>query len=426
MIHTETDLRRRKRIDVMKVVVPTETKFYRDGDGRVRPCQPVHTTEFWERYLNVFDEVIFTGRIVDQAPKTLPAINNCRLRFEDISLSGCLSAVLKAVVRLRRLLAGNPRAAVCLRMPTVASAIAGLECVLRGRPFGVEVVGDPYTALHQPGGGLGLAAARWFLSLSQRYLCQKAVATAYVTEHVLQNMYPPGHDRFTTSYSTITLGDCNFRQRLCVRQHAATLINVGSMGKTLYKGQDVLIEAVGQLVHEIPNLKLALVGDGESRSQLERLVEKKGLGDRVVFCGHVTDRSKLESLLDEADLFAFPSRTEGLPKALIEAMARGLPAVGTRAGGIVELLPQSQLCEVGDVVGLARLIRESFGQRDKLLAHGIRNFKKAREFEITKIIERRRLYYKKVHEETARWVLGDKIEQSLKDQEAGLVVRSRE
>lgn len=382
----------------MKVIVPTEAKFCRDSDGRVRPCQPVHTAEFWERYLDVFDEVIFTGRIVDQTSKTLPAINNSRLRFEEISLSGCLSAMLKAVVRLRRLLVGNPRAAVCLRMPTVASAIAGLECVLRGRPFGVEVVGDPYTALHQQGGGLGLEAARWFLSLAQRYLCRKAVATAYVTEHVLQKMYPPGHGKFTTSYSTITLSERNFRQRSCVRQQAATLINVGSMGKTLYKGQDVLIEAVGRLGHEIPNLRLLLVGDGESRNKLEQLVEKKRLGDRVVFCGHVTDRSKLESLLDEADLFAFPSRTEGLPKALVEAMARGLPAVGTRAGGIVELLPQNQLCEVGDVQGLADLIRESFRDRKKLLVNSIRNFERAKEFELSHIVGRRRTYYGKVQE----------------------------
>ena len=382
----------------MEVIVPTEAKFCCDADGRVRPCQPVHTTEFWERYLDVFDEVIFTGRIIDQGSKTLPAINNSKLRFEDISLSGCLSALLRPVVRLRRLLAGKPRAAVCLRMPTVASAIAGLECVLRGRPFGVEVVGDPFTALQQQGGGLGLEAARWFLCLAQRYLCRKAVATAYVTEHVLQKIYPPGHGKFTTSFSTITLSDCNFRKRPCVRQQSATLINVGSMGKTLYKGQDVLIEAVGRLGQEIPNLKLLLVGDGESRNQLEQLVEKRRLGDRVVFCGHVTDRSKLESLLDEADLFAFPSRTEGLPKALIEAMARGLPAVGTRAGGIVELLPQSQLCEVGDIPGLAQLIRELFRDRKKLLANGMQNYEKAKEFELSHIVGRRRTYYGKVQE----------------------------
>ena len=175
-----------------------------------------------------------------------------------------------------------------------------------------------------------------------------------------------------------------------------TLINVGSMGKTLYKGQDILIRSMEVLLPEFKNIKLLLVGGGVGRAKLEKLVHEKGLADSVVFCGHVKDRGKLEALLDQSDLFVFPSRTEGLPKALIEAMARGLPAVGTRDGGIVELLPEESLCAAGDVNGLADLIRKNLLDGARLSACGTRNYEKAREFEVSRIMSRRRAYYLEV------------------------------
>ncbi|GAB3976194.1 glycosyltransferase family 4 protein [Plantactinospora veratri] len=82
------------------------------------------------------------------------------------------------------------------------------------------------------------------------------------------------------------------------------------------------------------------LGDGRYRPRLERLATDLGVRRQVHFTGTISAATEVRRQLDAADLFVMPSRTEGLPKALIEAMARGLPAVATSVGGIPELLPR--------------------------------------------------------------------------------------
>ena len=84
------------------------------------------------------------------------------------------------------------------------------------------------------------------------------------------------------------------------------------------------------------------------------------------FLGRVDDREAIRAHLDQADLFCMPSHTEGLPRALVEAMARGVPAIGTRVGGIPELLPDEQMVEPGSPAALAVLISALVGSAERL------------------------------------------------------------
>ena len=81
----------------------------------------------------------------------------------------------------------------------------------------------------------------------------------------------------------------------------------------------------------------------------------------------------MQSALGRADLFVLPSLTEGLPRALLEAMARGLAAVGTAVGGIPELLPPDCLVPPRNAAALARLVREVMTKPDTLEAMAQRN-----------------------------------------------------
>ena len=103
--------------------------------------------------------------------------------------------------------------------------------------------------------------------------------------------------------------------------------------------------------HEI-DAHLVIIGEGETRVAIESLVREAGLEERVTLLG---DRSDIDQLMPQLDVFALTSRTEGLPMVLLEAMACGLPCVATTVGGIPGLLRDGggELVEPGDVAGFA-------------------------------------------------------------------------
>ena len=100
---------------------------------------------------------------------------------------------------------------------------------------------------------------------------------------------------------------------------------VGNVGRLCYqKNQEHLLEVFARLQAQRPDSVLLLVGEGELKAELQQQVEKLGVADKVIFYG-VTD--KVEKLFWAMDIFAFPSRFEGLGIVVVEAQAAGLPAV---------------------------------------------------------------------------------------------------
>jgi glycosyltransferase involved in cell wall biosynthesis len=119
-----------------------------------------------------------------------------------------------------------------------------------------------------------------------------------------------------------------------------------------------LFEAFAEVAEEFANVKLLLVGRGfpgahdNTEDDLRRFVSDRGLGDRMAFVGYRTD---IPELLQVMDVFCLTSLREGLPIGLIEAMATGLPVVGTNVEGIRDVVTQGEdgvLVELDDVTAL--------------------------------------------------------------------------
>jgi glycosyltransferase involved in cell wall biosynthesis len=102
-----------------------------------------------------------------------------------------------------------------------------------------------------------------------------------------------------------------------------------------YKGHRVMIEALAQVVRRHPSLKVVLFGDGPERQALETLVVTLNLRPNVVFAGSRPDAPRYLHLFDFALLC---SLEEGLPNAVMEAMAAGIPVVASNVGGVPELV----------------------------------------------------------------------------------------
>lgn len=178
---------------------------------------------------------------------------------------------------------------------------------------------------------------------------------------------------------------------------------VGALAQ-LYKGPDVLLDAVACCVRRGLNVRVSIVGDGRYRGGLVTRAARLGLEARARFLGELPAGAAVRAQLDAADVFVLPSRTEGLPRALVEAMARALPCVGSRVGGIPELLPAEALVPPGDAEALARRICEIVGDHDVMSRMSARNLATAMEYREAILGPRRTAFDRELRARTERWL----------------------
>jgi glycosyltransferase involved in cell wall biosynthesis len=145
------------------------------------------------------------------------------------------------------------------------------------------------------------------------------------------------------------------------------------------KNFSLLLAAAQVLRQRRPELRWLLVGDGPSREQVENEVDGRGLGDRVVLTGALED---VRQVMAAADLFVLTSDFEGLPGALLEALAAGLPAITTDVGDCREVIEDSgggSVVPVGDADALAQAIERELRQPSEMRKRGLEARARVRE-----------------------------------------------
>jgi glycosyltransferase involved in cell wall biosynthesis len=391
----------------MKVTISLEARFYRTPDQRVW-TESVPDYSFWQRYLEVFDSVQVLARIQDVAevPGSYRRTDGSGVSFvalpyyvgpyQYLRNASAVDAIVKRVAR--------ESGAVLLRIPGQVSNRLYRHLVGSGRPFAVEVVGDPYDVFAPGAVSHPLRPYfRWMYTRQVRSQCSSAVGAAYVTESALQQRYPnPG---LMTSYSSIDIGKDAYvteSRESFGRDGVFRLVMVGSLAQ-LYKAPDILIDAVGLCVERGHRLTLKIIGDGKFRASLEEQAAAKGLEQSISFLGQLPAGAAVRNELVEADLFVLPSRTEGLPRVIIEAMACGLPCIGSNIGGIPELLEAGDLIPPGDVKALADAIEAVITNPARLRRMSARNLGKAQGFRNDLLAQRRRDFYRFLHDSTGDW-----------------------
>ena len=136
------------------------------------------------------------------------------------------------------------------------------------------------------------------------------------------------------------------------------------------KGIDILLLAWRSLVEQMPEARLVIVGDGPLYTSLRELADDLGIAASVEFVGLCTD---VPARLRRARIAVLPSRWEGMPNVLLEAMSAGLACVATRVSGSEELLGQDErglLVEPGDSAGLAAALLRLLGDSELVRCYG--------------------------------------------------------
>lgn len=394
----------------MDVLVTASAHFAITSDGMLWTPNQSLDYHFWSRYLDVYDEVKILARA---KPYQLPPSGWNQASGPGIKAIPLPdyqggSGLVKNYTHIKKtaIAALANTKAVQMRLSCDIGAIVW-RCLASSRPYGIEVVNDPYDvfapgAYKHPLRAVFRRWSRWQLQLHTA----NATAAAYVTEYSLQKRYPPKNSAFSTYFSSIDLPNSAFaaaprEPRTGIKSF--TLVSVGTLAQ-LYKAPDVLIKAIAVCVEQGLDIKLIWVGDGKYKSELQTLAAEKGINKRVTFCGYLSTREQVIEQLDQGDLFVLPSYQEGLPKAMIEAMARGLPCIGSNVGGIPELLPEEDMVNPGCHITLAHKIREVVTNPYRLATMSISNLEKAKNYKEDILQKRRIKFYNHVKEKTQTWL----------------------
>jgi len=168
-------------------------------------------------------------------------------------------------------------------------------------------------------------------------------------------------------------------------------LSVGQLSKR--KNQETIIRVLEKLPDE--HIKYLVVGLGEMEENDRELISRHNLEDRVVLAGY---RADIVALMQMADAFVFPSLQEGLPVALMEAMAVGLPVIASRIRGNTDLIRdgvEGRLVEPMDIEGYARAMTEIIHQPQKAQEYGINAKKRMRRFNIECVHTKMKEIYEK-------------------------------
>ena len=410
----------------MDLVITLEHRFDRTPDGAIW-TQTMFAQHFWQRYLAVFDHVRVVARVRDVAsvPLDWQPADGANISFARVPYYLGPWQYLWRRRQVQRAVeqAFDPSHAIILRVGSQLAACMQASLRRTGHPYAVEVVGDPYDVF-APGSIRHPLRPffRWWFSRQLRQQCRGACAAAYVTEHALQRRYPAAANTLMAGFSDVELSDAAFKvtayySSIDLPQSAIvaapryaqpkmppySLITVATLAQ-LYKAPDVLIDAVAACVREGLDLRLVLIGDGKHRPELAARAARLGLQERVTFLGQLPAGAAIRAQLDQADLFVLPSYQEGLPRAMIEAMARALPCIGSNVGGIPELLSAENMVLPGDVTALANKIREVVTDPQRMEQMSIRNLEKAKEYREDILHARRVAFYHQVREKTEAWL----------------------
>jgi L-malate glycosyltransferase len=198
--------------------------------------------------------------------------------------------------------------------------------------------------------------SRWKYSQVDCFIAScESVRDRLVADRVNRQRITVVHDGVDVDYIA-QLAPANVHAAFYLPTGAPVVGNVAALAP--HKGHQQLLDAAALVLHDVPDARFVIVGDGEQRAALEKQIHEMRLERHIFIAGFRTD---VLELMRGFDIFATSPVHEGMCLALVDAMAAGKPAVATRAGGIPEVMVNGEtgyLVEPRDHVGLAdRLVK---------------------------------------------------------------------
>lgn len=280
---------------------------------------------------------------------------------------------------------------IVIRLPSFLGIYILLINVFVRKKYFIEFVGDPKEALMTSKEDVSLPFKFFVHAFSElnKFFIKNAHGVIYVTESALQMDYPTNGLTEHASNVEMTIKE----KRISIEDYKIqnNLFKIGLIGSfnNHYKGITEAINAMSLLNDSEKKFELHILGSGTLKDDYNLLAKELGVSDLVFFDGIVKGGNKVADWLSSLDLYIQPSYTEGLPRALIEAMSVGLPAVASDVGGIPELLSKDTLVKPYDSEALAKKIKDFVDSQKLRFEQGKLNYQKAKEYD-QKVLKKRR------------------------------------
>lgn len=381
-----------------------EEHFIKNDKGEIYATR-VLNEKIFNRYLEYFDEVIVFARVSksNNVVKELK-VNTDRLSFVEIpdfrGPKEMLMKSIKIVSKFRK--ACSDAEVIFLRAPSMLTIflyrfipknkITSVEFMM-GATYFIE--DDSFIA----------QKVNKIIDNEAKKLVKKANATLYVTEEALQKEYPPNakayedsnDDYFTCGVSDVVIEKEYLFERLPMNSESNhfILISVGFMD-SYRKGQHILIETVKILKDKGYSIELRLIGEGKKKEEFEQLAKRLGLEKEVLFLGKISSRETLFQQLKESDIFLLPSKLEGLPRVIIEALSASLPVIASDVNGNSELVQSELLVQAFKASNYSEKIQELIENPVFYNDISKENYQKALEYLPDKLDLKRRLFFEKL------------------------------
>lgn len=312
----------------MKAVFVHDHKFRRIGNNLYSPGGLAN--EILQRYVSVFENLSVIGRIIDE--------NQANITYSKIDLE---HISIKTVESLESEISNAD--AVIVRLPSVRGLKAVRLARKMNKPYLVEVVGcalDSYWNYSLKGKLVAFPA--YFLA---RLAVKGATHAVYVTKEFLQSRYP--NKNKCCAISDVSLQPTDLAvldNRLNKIDNMGGKLVLGTAGAVdvTYKGQEFVIRAIPEIEKRLGvTVEYRLAGSGDT-ARLIAVAKECGVESRIRFEGIISHNLIFE-WLDNLDIYIQSGTVEGLSRALLEAMSRGLPCVATKVGGNPELVNENYL-----------------------------------------------------------------------------------
>lgn len=362
-------------------------------------CNTTITNEMLNRYFSVVDKLYVLIRTT-HIQETYEEARLQKLNLDNIEIvevDNILSPI-NYITRRKYLPQFESIVNKCdlifLRIPSLICNMIANICIKKSIPYLVEVGGCAWDSYWHHGIAGKVCALSMYMG--EKKTVKYSSFASYVTEKWLQSRYPTNSPQISASNVYIHSFDDIIVENRIKRMTDPLFkpIRIGTIASVdvRYKGQEFIIKAIGLLKKKGYRFEYDLVGAGNGE-YLKKLARRYNVSDQVHFLG-LKVHSKIWEWLDTIDIYAQPSKQEGLPRAVIEAMSRGCICIGSTTAGIPELLPSSCLFKNGDVNQICKILLNFYSASSYELLIRM-NYDKSKNFNIHRLESLRNELFKK-------------------------------